>query len=85
MAQESLKNINQSEPSTLARIVMEIECLNEDEKLAMLRQVRMKKALFMAEKLKSSIKPNKISLADIVAEQKQMHKEKGKHDSKVIL
>ena len=44
MEQESLKIINESEPSTLARIVMEVESLNEEEKLAMLRQVRMKKA-----------------------------------------
>ena len=48
----------------------------------MLRQVRMKKALLMAEKLKGSVKPNKITLEEIVTEQKAMRKERKKHASK---
>jgi hypothetical protein len=62
MANGSLKQINENQPSTLAKIVMEVEPLNEKEKQVMLRQVRMRKALLMAEKLKGSVKPNKITL-----------------------
>jgi hypothetical protein len=79
MAEEPSKLINTNEPSTLAKIVMEVELLNEKEKLVMLRQIRMRKALLMAEKLKGSVKPNKITLNEIVAEQKKMRKEKKKH------
>jgi hypothetical protein len=76
MAQASLNLTNEDEPSTLAKIIMEIEPLSEKEKLVMLRQVRMRKALFMAEKLKGAVKPNKITLDEIVAEQKKMQKER---------
>lgn len=79
---EGLRLINENEPSTLAKIVMEVEPLNEKEKQVMLRQVRMRKALLMAEKLKGSVKPNKITLAEIIAEQKEMRKERKKHDPK---
>jgi hypothetical protein len=82
MAQASLNLTNEDEPSTLAKIVMEIEPLSEKEKLVMLKQVRMRKALFMAEKLKGAIKPNKITLEEIVAEQTKLHKEKKKNASK---
>ena len=82
MAEGSLKLINKNEPSTLAKIVMEVEPLNEKEKQVMLRQVRMRKALLMAEKLKGSVKPNKITLPEIVAEQKAMRKESKKHGAK---
>jgi len=71
-----------NEPSTLAKIVMEVEPLSEKEKRVMLKQVRMRKALFMAEKLKGTVKPNKITLEEIVAEQKKLHKEKKKNASK---
>lgn len=77
-----IKLINENEPSTLAKIVMEVETLNEKEKQVMLRQVRMRKALLMAEKLKGSVKPNKITLVEIVAEQKEMIKERKKHAAK---
>jgi CRISPR/Cas system-associated exonuclease Cas4 (RecB family) len=70
--------INEKEPSTLAKIVMEVESLTEEEKKLMLKQVRMRKALMMAEKLKGEVVPNNISLAEIVAEQKKMHKERKK-------
>lgn len=82
MANRSLKLMNENEPSTLAKIVMEVEPLNEKEKQVMLRQVRMRKALLMAEKLKGSVKPNKITLEEIVTEQKAMRKERKKHASK---
>lgn len=82
MANGSLKQINENQPSTLAKIVMEVEPLNEKEKQVMLRQVRMRKALLMAEKLKGSVKPNKITLDEIVAEQKAMRKERKKHAAK---
>lgn len=82
MAERSLKLINENEPSTLAKIVMEVEPLIEKEKLVMLRQVRMRKALLMAEKLKGSVKPNKITLDKIVAEQNAMRKERIKHAAK---
>jgi hypothetical protein len=82
MADVSLKLINETEPSTLAKIVMEIEPLNEKEKQVMLRQVRMRKALFIAEKLKGSVKPNKITLEQIVTEQKAMRKERKRHAAK---
>ena len=76
MSEGSLKQININEPSTLAKIVMEVEALTEREKQVMLRQVRMRKAVFMAEKLKGSIKSNKITMEEIVAEQKALRKEK---------
>ena len=82
MANGSLKQINENQPSTLAKIVMEVEPLNEKEKQVMLRQVRMRKALLMAEKLKGSVKPNKITLDEIVAEQKAMRKERKKNAAK---
>ena len=82
MAGGSLKPVNENEPSTLAKIVMEVEPLNEKEKQVMLRQVRMRKALLIAEKLKGSVKPNKITLAEIVAEQKKMRIERKKHGAK---
>jgi len=82
MAVGSLKLINENKLSTLAKIVMEVEPLNEKEKQLMLRQVRMRKALLMAEKLKGSVKPNKITLDEIVAEQKAMRKERKKHGAK---
>jgi hypothetical protein len=49
--------------------VIEVESHTEKEKQVMLRQGRMRKALFMAEKLKGSVKPNRITLDEIVAEQ----------------
>jgi hypothetical protein len=70
--------INEKEPSTLAKIVMEVESLTEEEKKLMLRQVRMRKAVLMAEKLKGTVKSNNISISGIVAEQKKMHKERQK-------
>ena len=70
--------INEKEPSTLAKIVMEVESLTEEEKKLMLRQVRMRKAVLMAEKLKGTVKSNNISISEIVAEQKKMHKERQK-------
>lgn len=79
MAAELLNLLNEKEPSTLAKIVMEIEPLNEKEKQVMLKQVRMRKALFMAEKLKGSVKPNKITLAEIVAEKTALRKVNKKH------
>jgi len=82
MANRSLKLMNENEPSTLAKIVMEVEPLNEKEKQVMLRQVRMRKALLMAEKLKGSVRPNKITLEEIVTEQRTMRKERRKHASK---
>ena len=82
MAQESVKLRAGNEPSTLAKIIMEVEPLSEKEKLVMLKQVRMRKALFMTEKLKEAIKPNKINLEEIVAEQKKMHIERNKNASK---
>lgn len=82
MTQGSLKLRQQKEPSTLAKIVMEVEPLTEKEKLLLLKQVRMRKALFLTEKLKDSVRPNKISLSDIVAEQKQMRKQRKKDASK---
>jgi hypothetical protein len=82
MAEGSLKLINENEPSTLAKIVMEVETLNEKEKQVMLKQVRMRKALLMAEKLKGSVKSNKITLDEIVAEQNAMRKERKKHAAK---
>ena len=82
MAQASLNLTNEDEPSTLAKIIMEVEPLSEKEKLVMLRQVRMRKALFMAEKLKGAVKPNKITLDEIVAEQKKMQKERKRNASK---
>jgi len=82
MAVGSLKLINENKLSTLAKIVMEVEPLNEKEKQLMLRQARMRKALLMAEKLKGSVKPNKITLDEIVAEQKAMRKERKKHGAK---
>jgi hypothetical protein len=82
MAQGSLKLVDEKEPSTLAKIIMEVEPLSEKEKLVMLRQVRMRKALFMSKKLKGAVKPNKITLEEIVAEQHKMHKERKKNASK---
>lgn len=82
MTQGSLKPRQEKEPSTLAKIVMEVEPLSEKEKLLLLKQVRMRKALFLTEKLKGSVRPNKISLSEIVAEQKQMHSERKKDASK---
>ncbi len=82
MPEESLKLITEEQPSTLAKIIMEIEKLTEKEKQLMLRQVRMRKALFMAEKLKNSVKPNKITLDEIVAERNAMRKEKKKNVAK---
>jgi hypothetical protein len=76
MTQPSLKSRLQGEPSTLAKIVMEVEPLNEKEKLVLLKQVRMRKALFLTEKLKDSVKSNKISLSEIVEEQKQSRLQK---------
>jgi hypothetical protein len=76
MTQQSLKSRLQGEPSTLAKIVMEVEPLNEKEKLVLLKQVRMRKALFLTEKLKDSVKSNKISLSEIVEEQKQSRLQK---------
>ncbi|MGN6601042.1 MAG: hypothetical protein ACTHK8_01255 [Ginsengibacter sp.] len=61
---------------------MEVEDLSEKEKLVLLKQVRMRKALFLTDKLKGSVKSNKISLAEIVAEQKQMHRERKKNAAK---
>lgn len=81
MAEGSLELINENEPSTLAQIVMEVEPLSEKEKQVILRQVRMRKALLMAENLKGSVKPNKVTLSEIAAEQKAMRKEK-KHTPK---
>jgi hypothetical protein len=69
---------NEKEPSTLAKIVMEVESLTEDEKKLMLKQVRMRKAVLMAEKLKEAVVPNNINISEIVAEQKKMHKERQK-------
>jgi hypothetical protein len=40
MSNASLKLINENVPSTLAKIVMEVEPLNEKEKQVMLRQMR---------------------------------------------
>jgi hypothetical protein len=74
---ETLLN-KEKEPSTLAQIVMEVEPLTEEEKKLMLKQVRMRKALFIAEKLKGSVKPNKVNISQIVSEQKKMHKERKK-------
>lgn len=82
MTHSSLKLKQEKEPSTLAKIVMEVEPLSEKEKLLLLKQVRMRKALFLTEKLKNSVSPNQISLSEIVAEQKQMHKERKKNASK---
>ncbi len=57
---------------------MEVEPLTEKEKKIMLKQVRMRKALLMAEKLKGSVKPNKFKISEIIAEQKAMHNERKK-------
>lgn len=70
--------LNEKEPSTLAKIVMEVESLTEEEKKLMLRQVRMRKAVLMAEKLKGAVEPNNIRISEIVAEHKKMHKERQK-------
>lgn len=70
--------LNEKEPSTLAKIVMEVESLTEEEKKLMLKQVRMRKAVLMAEKLKGAVEPNDISISEIVAEHKKMHKERQK-------
>ena len=78
MPETSLRIIKEKEPSTLAKILMEVESLTEKEKKLMLKQVRMRKALLMAEKLKGSVKPNKIRISDIVAEQRAMYKERKK-------
>lgn len=82
MTQQSVKCGKSKEPSTLAQIIMEVEDLSEKEKLVLLKQVRMRKALFLTDKLKGSVKSNKISLAEIVAEQKQMHRERKKNAAK---
>ena len=55
---------------------MEVESLTEEEKKFMLKQVRMRKAVMMAEKLIEAVLPNNISISEIVSEQKKMHKEK---------
>lgn len=78
MSEASFKIITEKEPSTLAKIVMEVEALTEKEKELMLKHVRMRKALFMAEKLKGSVKPNKITISEIIDEQGAMHKERKK-------
>jgi ASC-1-like (ASCH) protein len=65
--------INEKEPSTLTKIVMEVEPLTEEEKKFMLKQVRMRKAVMMAEKLIEAVLPNNISISEIVSEQKKMH------------
>jgi len=78
MSSASLKVINETEPSTLAKIVMEVEPLSEEEKKLMLKQVRMRKAVLMAEKLKGAVLSNDISMSEIVSEQKKMHKERQK-------
>ena len=70
--------INEKEPSTLAKLVMELEPLTEEEKKLMLKQVRMRKAVMMAEKLKEEVLPNNISISEIVSEQKKMRKERQK-------
>lgn len=68
----------ENEPSTLAKIVMEVETLPEEEKQLVLKQVRMRKAIFIAEKLKGSVLPNKTTISEIIAEQKVMHNENEK-------
>lgn len=78
MSAASVKLIMENEPSTLAKIVMEVEPLTEKEKKLMLKHVRMRKALFMAEKLKGSVKSNKITISEIIDEQTAMHKERKK-------
>lgn len=78
MSEASLKLITEKEPSTLAKIVMEVEPLSEKEKKLMLKQVRMRKAVLMAEKLRGSVKPNKVSISEITSEQRRMHKEREK-------
>ncbi len=78
MPAASLKVLNEKEPSTLAKIVMEVEPLTEEEKKLMLKQVRMRKAVLMAEKLKGAVLPNNISMSEIVSEQKKMHNERQK-------
>lgn len=78
MPTASLKVLNEKEPSTLAKIVMEVEPLTEEEKKLMLKQVRMRKAVLMAEKLKGAVLPNNISMSEIVSEQKKIHKERQK-------